>query len=76
MFNQNGNFKILVSIFATREQYKMCMYYTNIESITSPNKLIYIKTNSFLYLVRNFSITSFSLRQDLKISGFFSVPER
>ena len=30
-----------------------------------PNKLVYIKTNSFLYLVRNCSIILFSLKQDL-----------
>ena len=36
-----------------------------------PNKLIYIKTNFFLHLVRNMSIISTLLRQELKIQGFF-----
>ena len=35
------------------------------------NKLIYIKTNLFLHLVRNISTISTFLMQDLKIQGFF-----
>ena len=39
-----------------------------IEKAQIKNKLIHIKTNFFLYLVRNFSMISFFLREDLKVT--------
>ena len=43
----------------------------NKEHLKDVPKLIYIKTDSFLYLVRNCSIIFFILKQDIKMLGFF-----
>ena len=76
MFNQNGNPNILVS-------FSLNVHVLNQHLIGSkalqfcPSKLIYIKTNLFLQLVRNISIISTFLMQDLtvKCQGFFQSLE-
>ena len=76
MFNQNGNPNILVS-------FSLNVHVLNQHLIDSkamqffPSQLIYIKTNLFLQLVRNISVISTFLMQDLTVEfqGFFLSQE-